>query len=196
MGEIITKEEFNELMKIKGEVRGVTLKGYQDYILKEEGEEGLEKFKKEIVEFDFPKEIRTMDFYPIGYQVLAIEIMKRVFNYDEKKFQEIGEFSAKVSMIVKLFSRYFFSVPQVMKQIPKMWEKYYTVGRIELGDYKEDETLLVIRLKDFHIHPIHGQILVGYFSSLLKMISGQKARGEEIKSPFKGDDCYEFLMKW
>lgn len=196
MKETITKEEFDEMMKIKGEVRGVTLQGYQDYILKEEGEEGLEKFKKEVVEFDYPKEIRTMDFYPIGYQVLAIETMKRVFNYDEKRFLEIGEFSAKVSMIVRLFSRYFFSVEQAMKHIPKMWEKYYTVGKIELGDFSEEEKFLVIRLKDFHIHPFHGQVLVGYFSSLLKMISGQKARGEETKSPFRRDDCYEFLMKW
>lgn len=196
MGKIITKEEFDEMMKIKGEVRGVTLKGYQDYILKEEGREGLERFKKEIVEFNFPEGIRTMDFYPIGYQVLAIEIMKRAFNYDEKKFREIGEFSAKVSMIVRLFSRYFFSVEQIMKHIPEMWKKYYTVGEIELGDYKEEETFLVIRLKDFRIHPLHGQILVGYFSSLLKMISGQKAKGEETKSPFRGDDYYEFLMKW
>ena len=168
MGEIITKEEFNKMMKVKGEVRGVTLRGYRDYILKEEGEEGLEKIKKVMVEFGYPKEVRTMDFYPIGYQVLAIEIMKRVFNYNEKNFQEIGEFSAKVSMIVRLFSRYFFSVEQAMKHIPKMWEKYYTVGKIDLGDYKEGETSLIIRLKDFHIHPLHGQVLVGYFSSLLK----------------------------
>lgn len=196
MGEIITKEEFDEMMKIKGEVRGVTLRGYRDYILKEEGEEGLERFKKEIMKFDYLEEIRTMDFYPIGHQVLAIELMKRIFNYDEKKFQEIGEFSAKVSMIVRLFSRYFFSVKQAMEHIPKMWEKYYTIGKIELGDFSEEEKFLIIRLKDFRIHPLHGQILVGYFSSLLKMISGQKAKGEETKSPFRGDDCYEFLMKW
>jgi hypothetical protein len=196
MGEIITKEEFDEIMKVKGEVRGVTLQGYRDYILKEEGKEGLEKIKKVVVGFGYPKKIRTMDFYPIGYQVLAIEMMKRTFNYDEKKFQEIGEFSAKVSMIVRLFSRYFFSVKQVMEHIPKMWEKYYTVGKIELGGFKEEEGFLIIRLKDFYIHPFHGQVLVGYFSSLIKMISGQKAKGEEIKSPFRGDDCYEFLMKW
>jgi hypothetical protein len=183
-------------MKVKGEVRGVTLQGYRDYILKEEGKEGLEKIKKVVVGFGYPKKIRTMDFYPIGYQVLAIEMMKRTFNYDEKKFQEIGEFSAKVSMIVRLFSRYFFSVKQVMEHIPKMWEKYYTVGKIELGGFKEEEGFLIIRLKDFYIHPFHGQVLVGYFSSLIKMISGQKAKGEEIKSPFRGDDCYEFLMKW
>ena len=196
MEEIISKKEFDEMMKIKGKVRGVTVKTYQDYILKEEGEEGLEKFKKEIVKFDYPKEIRIMDFYPIGYQVLAIEIMKRVFNYNEKRFHEIGEFSAKVSMIVRLFSRYFFSIEQAMEHIPKMWEKYYTVGKIELGDFSEEEKFLVIKLKDFYIHPFHGEVLVGYFSSLLKMISGQKTRGEEVKSPFRGDDCYEFLMKW
>ena len=196
MEQIISKKELDEFMKIKGEVRGVTLQGYKDYVQKEEGEGGLRKFNEVVEMFGYPKSIKIMSFYPVGFQVLVLEAMKRLFNYDEKKFQEVGRFQAKVSMVVRLFAKYFFSVKEIMKRAPRMWEKSYTFGDIETVEYSEEKKYLIIRINNFAIHPVHGQVLVGYFTSLLQMIGGVKPGGEEIKSPFKGDEYYEFLMKW
>ncbi len=196
---LLTKEEFDELMKIKGEVRGVTLKGYGDYLLKKEGEEKTKEIEEIITDFGYPfrfKEVKGMHFYPVGLQAVILELMKRMFNYTAETFQEIGEFSAKSSILVRVFARYFFSVKEIMKRAPEMWRKSYTIGQVKLMEYNEEKRRLILRIENFKVHPLQGQVLIGYFSSVLQMIGGQKAKGEEIKSPFRGDECYEFLMEW
>ncbi len=199
MEQIISKEELEELMSIKGEIRGAPLQAYGDYLLREEGEEGLKKLEEAMAVLGYPvkyREIKRMDFYPLGLQALTLEIISKLFNYDDKKFQEIGRFVSKISIILRLFSRYFFSGERVVKEIPNMWRKNYTVGNLKVLEYNEEKRHLMLRLENFHIHPLHSQVLIGYFSTVGKMLGGSEIAIEEIKSPFRGDEYYEFLVRW
>lgn len=75
MEPIISKEEFNELMKIEGKTRGVSIKDYGDYILKEKGENGLRGLEEAITRTGYPlkfKEIKAMAFYPLGLEGLTL----------------------------------------------------------------------------------------------------------------------------
>ena len=55
------KKEIDGLMKIKGKERGgAPLRYMADFILKEEGEEGLKKLEDTIAEFGYPIELRKV----------------------------------------------------------------------------------------------------------------------------------------
>ena len=83
------------------------------FILKEEGEEGLKRLEEEMQRIGYPfnyKEIKLMDFYPLWMNAILLTVIEKLFDYDEKKFEEIGRFEAKISFIIRLFVKYFFSV--------------------------------------------------------------------------------------
>ena len=197
MEEIITKEEFNKFMELEGETRGVGFKTEAKFILKEEGMAGLKKLEDIMEKFGYPyKNIQTMDFYPMGLLAVALLSIKGLFNYDDKKFQEMGRFEAKFSLIIRLFMKYFISIERVIKEVPKMWRKYYTVGDLKVIEFNEKKKYAIIRLENFQLHPLLCQVFEGYFPSVLQMIVGGFVTCEETKCTFRGDDYHEFLMKW
>ena len=115
MKEIISQEELKKLTNIKGEVRGVALKGELDFVLKEEGKRGLKELKDTLKELghsiDYEK-IKPMEFYPLSLHGTIQLVIKRLFSWDDEKFQEMGKFEAKVSLIARLFMGYFFRLTE------------------------------------------------------------------------------------
>ncbi len=199
MSQIISKEEFEELMKIKGETRGMSLKGEGNFILKQEGEEGLKKLEKTIAELGYPikfKEIKAMDFYPLGLEVVTLVAIKRLFNYDDEKFREMGRFESKLSFIIRLFMKYFFSMKQAIKVAPKMWKENYTVGDLEVPEFDEEKKYAIIKIKNFQGYPLLCLDLQGYFPGIVQMIVGTPATCQETKCVHRGDEYHEFVLKW
>jgi hypothetical protein len=199
MEQIISKEEFDELINIKGEARGVAYKNIAKFILKEEGEEGLKKLEDTITSLGYPieyKKLETMSFYPLGLLGITFLSIKRLFNYDNRKLQEIGSFQAKISLIMRLFMRYFVSLERIRKEVPKMWRNYFTVGELKVVEIDKNKRHVVIRLENFRLHPTHCQDLIGYFSTVLQMVVKAKTTGEETKCIHKGAEYHEFLLKW
>lgn len=197
MEQIITKQEFDELMKIKGEARGLGFQTEAKFVLKEEGEEGLKRLEDQMAKLGYPySEIKTMDFYPLGLLAVNMLVIKRLFNYDDKKFQEMGKFEAKSSLIIRLFMKYFVSLERLAKETPKMWRKYYTVGDLKVPEINQEKRYIIIRIENFRLHPILCQILIGYFQSIVKMVLKDETTCEETKCVFRGDECHEFLMRW
>jgi len=87
MGEEINKEVVIELLKIKGEARGVHFKNDGDFILKEKGKEGIEKLEKELEELGCPikyGKINQFDFYPAGMRVVSLLVIKKTSNGNER----------------------------------------------------------------------------------------------------------------
>jgi len=197
MEQIITKEEIKEFLKLKGEIRGIGFKTEAKFILEEEGEEGLKKLEDQMAKLGYPyNEIKTMDFYPVGLLAVALVVIKRLFNYDDKKFQEMGKFEAKSSLIIRLFMKYFVSLERVAKEAPKMWRKYYTIGDLKVPEVNQEKRYIIIRIENFSLHPILCQVLIGYFLSIVKMVLKSEVVCEEAKCVFRGDECHEFLMRW
>jgi len=199
--EEITKETAKKLMEIEGEVRGVVFKTDSEYLLKEEGEEGLKKLEEELEKLGYPikfKEIKTMAFYPVGLRVLSLLAIKKVFNFNDEKIKKMGVFATKTSLIIKLFIKYFFSAQRVFyKEAPKIWRKHWTVGELTPVELNEEKKYGILRVKNFNLHPIYCCYLEGYFSGILQMlIKTQKITCEETKCTFRGDEYHEFLLKW
>lgn len=199
MREIISKEELNKLMALKGRVRGLAIKSHGEFIKKEKGEAGLKELEQVMEDLGCSvnhKELETMRFYPIYLEVVALVVIKKLFNFEEEKFREMGEFSSKMSLILKLFIKYFISIKMMVDQIPNIWEKYYTIGKIKTTELDIVGNRLVLRLEDFNLHYLHCLHLEGYFSSVVKMIVKKPVTCLETRCVHKGDRYHEFLLRW
>jgi hypothetical protein len=201
MNQELTKETVKELMEIKGEVKGVTLKTDADHVLKEKGEEGLKRLEIELESLGCQikyREIKTMAFYPVGLRAISLLAIKKVFNYDDKKIEEMGFLATKRSLIVKLFVKYFLNLQRVFsKEAPRLWKKHYTIGELIPVELNEEKNYAILRLKEFNIHPILCLYLGGYFCGITQMIvKAQQINFKETKCTFRGDDYHEFLITW
>ena len=197
--EIITKEIADKLIKVKGKVRGITIKGDIEYVIYRKGKEALEQIENEMKRLGHPikyKKIKAMNFYPLGLEAILLLAFKKLFGFSEKEFEEIGEYSSKLPSIVRTFMQYFISMKSITKQAPKMWNNLYSVGKLEVVELNEKEKYLILRLKDFKLHPLHCLGFKGYASNTVKMVVKNNVSVEETKCVFKGDDYHEFLIKW
>ena len=137
-----------------------------------------------------------MVFYPLGLEGLTLLIIKRLFNFNDETIKEMAVRQAKTSILIRLFTKSFLSVKKAAVLVPKMWRTIYTVGEAEVGEINEEEKYAVLIIKDFLIIPIYCLYLIGYFSSILQLIVGNKVTCKETKCPFKGDEYHEFVLKW
>ena len=200
MEQIISKEELDELIKIKGEMRGITIKPGTEFVLREEGEEGLKELGDTMAELGYPieyKKMKPLDLYPMGLIAISLLTTKRFFNYDDKKFQEMGRFCAKVPFLVRVFIMgRVFSINRIMKEAPRMWKKYFTVGEFKVIELNEEKKYIVSRLENFVLHPLYCKVFGGFISAICKMIVKNPVTCEETKCVHRGDNYHEFLLKW
>lgn len=199
MEKLISDEELEKVREAKGKVRGVSLKADGGFILKERGENGLVKLESAMSSLGYPIkyiELKPMAYYPIRLKLLTLLLIKKLFNFKDKDFREIGKFGSKVSLIIKLFVKYFFSFDLIMKEIPRVWRMYYSIGDLKVIEYNKEKKYIVGRLENFSLHPLECQYLTGYFPSIMEMIFKEEIICKETKCVHKGDDYHEFFLKW
>ena len=123
--EVLTKETAEKLMMIKGKIRGMDLKADAEFVLRKKGKEGLRKLEEKLKEINFPIEydkIKSMDFYPGGLKAISLLAVKTVFGWDDQIIEEMGREASKVSLIIKVFVRFFGSLSRFFfKEIFKFY---------------------------------------------------------------------------
>ncbi len=106
MEQIISKEELQKFMELKGEARGIALKTEADFIIKERGEEGLRQLEEAVTQAGYPlsyKELKPLSFYPLGLEIAILVAAQRLFNWDDEMFYQLGRFEPKgPSLIIRL----------------------------------------------------------------------------------------------
>jgi predicted hydrocarbon binding protein len=194
------KELAQKLMEIKGECRGITIKTDWDYIFRIKGREGVKKIEEKMAELGYPlkyEEIKTMDFYPIGYDAISILLIKEIFNFTEKDLENMGREETKSSLFFRLLIRYLISLKTFAKEVPKTWKKHYSIGDLQVSEIDDKNKYAVLKLKNFSLHPEFCQILKGYFAETLKILTGaSEVICKETKCTFKGDPEHEFYLTW
>ena len=198
MEEVILEEKLKELMKIEGGVRGESIQADLEFIRNEVGEEGLEKLERELKKLGSPidyKNIRALDFYPLGWQAIMMVCTEKLFGFDEEKFWKWGRFLEK-SLLVRLFVRHFVSIERAAKEAPRMWRHNLTVGDLKVIGLDKEKKNLILRLENFTILPYYCHALRGYFSSVVQMVIGGEVLCEERKCVFRGDEYHEFVLRW
>lgn len=200
MKEEITKEIAKQLMEIEGESRGVHFINDSQYVLSKKGEKGLDKVEKELKELGFPinyRKIKNTDFFPAGLRIISLLAIKKTLGWDNEEIKNLCGFSAGMSFIIRLYMKYFYSIPQMVKMSPRIWREYWTKGSFKVPDYNEEEKWAIVRIEDQDLHPIYCCCLEGYLKSIIKMIVGaEKVICKETKCSFKEGKVHEFLIKW
>ncbi len=196
----ITDEEISEVLNAEGEVRGVVFKTDHRFLLDKGGEETVKKVEEELERmncpFNYGEEADNMSFYPIGVRVLSIVAIGRALNLDREGVKEMGENAPKFSLMIKFFMRYFLSGEKIFEKAGEMWEKHYSVGKLEAVELNNEEKYMTARLYDINLHPIFCDYLTGYFASILKMGVGSDIIVEERTCIHKGGDYHEFIFRW
>ncbi len=199
MNPILSKEELEKLSGLKGNVRGMGMKNYAKFILEKEGKEGLKKLEEAMAQIGYPvkyEELKAMSLYPLRTETATLILIKRLFNYDDRKFQEMGRFGVKFSMLIKLFMKYFVSLEKLVKEAPKMWKKGGTLGDFRVAEYDLVKKQLTLRIENFNVHPLYCEIFKGYFAGAFQMIINKKIECKETECSFKGGRYHEFQLQW
>jgi len=200
METIVTKEEIGKFMEMPGQVKGIFLITKADYVRNHEGEEGVKKLEQAMADFGYPlkyKEIKTATPYPLGLFMFHFTALHRLFNYDEKRFSEMGTAEARNSSpMIRIFLSHFVSLERLAQVVPKMWGDQFSVGSLKTVKADKKEKQFIVRLDDFPGDPYMCSSLVGYFPGIISMVVGGSVDCQETKCFHRGDSCHEFLMKW
>lgn len=199
---LLNQEEMERLRKLKGEIRGSAIKEDARYILEKKGEEGVKILEEELKKIGLPieyKKIRTTRWYPLSLRVISLLVIKKVFNFSNEDVFEMGKSAPKYAFFfAKLATLPFVSLKEAVKTYPpRIWKGHYTIGEIQNIEFSAEKKYMVMRIKDFEIHPILCTFLAGYMVGLSSfVIKSKKIDIKETKCPFKGDICHEFIIWW
>ncbi len=198
MQEKLIKKTAERLMNIKGEARGVILKTDAKFVEGKTGEKGLERLEQWLKEMGYPIEyekIETMDFYPIGLRVISLLAVREALGLSDDGVRKMGRHAPKISLVLKLFMKFFLSVEKTIEQVPEMWKKHYTIGEL-IAEADEEKRYARIELKGPMIHPVFYLYLEGYFSMVLQMVVNSPVFCEGTKRVSGEESYYEYLLKW
>jgi len=197
---MLTKKEAENLMKIKGNVRGEGILTDVEYLREREGEKGVKKVEEKLAELGFPlkfKKIQSLEWYPQGLDILKMLVMKEIFNWTDKDIFDMGAFAPRVSFLVRMLIKYFISAQRSFKESPNYWKQHFDFGELEAHEFNEKEKRIVFRVKNYKTHPIMCIILAGYFLQMSKyVLKSQEVTIKETKCAFKGDSYHEYVVSW
>ncbi len=201
METIISKEEVEKLMQSGRKTRAAIIKNAGKFVLDKEGKEGLDKLEAEMEKLGYKikfNEFTEVSLYSLGETILCLVLMKRLFNYSDEDFQELGRRTSKISVVARMAMRYIaaISLQQVITKFPETWKKMNPIGDLKVTNLDEKDGSITLRVDDCDTHPIHCQIMIGAFSNLFRIILGKEVSCTEEKCTYKEDDCHEFLIKW
>ena|GEM_PF-209693 len=197
---VITRSEFQDIIKLDGQVRGSTLNTDASFVESREGKEGLRKIEESFKRLGYPveyRQIRDMGWYPVCLRVLSLRIIQDVFGLRDNDMVSMGDTAPKFSFIVKVFMKFTGMPENAFSRIPEYWRMHYSIGDIRVEEMNEKAGYLVVRLLDFMIHPVLCRYLEGYFRRLLQFsFVAQEVRSRETKCAFNGAPYHEYHIAW
>lgn len=191
------KKRAKKLMSKEGETRGLGLKTEAEFLVKKRGEKALERLEKVMAELGYPlsyDDIQKMSFYPVGRMALVLTLLKEEFGFDDEMFREMGRFEAKMSLIIKLFMRYFTSIDNLVDKAPIIWGKYQRTGDFKITEHSEGRA--VVSIENFNISPYMCRVCEGYFAAIVGLVIGKEVYCREEECIHEGDSRHKFIAKW
>lgn len=196
---MVTKQEINDLLKNKDQVRGVALKTDYEYIKSKFGVEGVKKVESTLKKWGFPLEyskIYETAYYSEGQRMLSLLAIIDTFKLDNKKIEEIGDLAPRFSLIIKSAIRLLLSIDSGLNLMSSTWRKYHKTGEFKKIYYDKKNKKAILGLY-FDIHPLFCLYMKGYVKRIMQMIEpDKKVYIKESKCTFKGADYHEYKLSW
>ena len=195
----ISEEEVERLISLPGRTIGTGFIDDLDFLLKEKGEEGVEKVEGAMTELGHPlkyRELKDFKWYPTGYYLLSILVAKELFEWDDEMIRRMGVNSQKISLITKIMTKFFVSIERVLKETPKFWNMYFSAGDMEVIELNEKERYFLLILKNFPGHQVFCRYLEGAIGQVASyVVKNPKCR--EVKCYLKGEgEGHLFKVAW
>ncbi len=195
----ISKEEIERLISLPGKLIGTGFSDDLDFLLKEEGEEGVKKVEEAMAELGHPlkyRELTGFKWYPVGYYLLSILVAKELFEWDDETIRRMGANAQKVSLITKMMMKFFVSIERVFKEATKYWNMYFTAGKMEDIEINEKERYALLILKDFPGHQVYCRYMEGAIEQI-GSYTVKNAKCREVKCYLKGEgEGHLFKVTW
>ncbi|MCK4940532.1 hypothetical protein KAS45_00425 [candidate division WOR-3 bacterium] len=197
---MIARTEFQDIIKLDGEVRGSTLKTDAAFVESQEGKEGLHRVEAAFQQLGYPmqyKQVKEMGWYPICLRVLSLSIIKDIFNLKDVDLRNMGDMAPKFSFTVKVFMQ-FPGIPSVgLKNVPRYWRMHYSIGEMRASEVNDKDGYFYVQLTDFKVHPILCRYFEGYFRRLSQFsFVEEEVQSIETKCVFDGDPYHEYRITW
>jgi hypothetical protein len=197
---VLTKKDFQEIVKLEGQVRGSALNTDAACIQSQEGRKGLQRVEERFRRLGYPLEyhhIKDMGWYPISLRVLSLCVLRDVFRMDESGLKKLGDTAPKFSFMVKVFMKFSDLRDVALDSIPGYWRMHYSIGDMKIGEINEQEGYLTFQLENFHVHPILCPYFEGYLRRLLQFgFVDEQLASLETKCMHKGDALHEYRISW
>lgn len=201
MEQELSKEKLEKLMAIKQGARGIHFKIDKEYILKKKGKEGLQALEKELIKFNCPinyQNISGLNFYPAGLRAISLLAIKKTFGWGDNEIKDLCSYAVGASLIVKIYMKFFYSIPKMLEKAPDIWKDYFNFGKLSVGEYDLDKKYINLKLEDFILDPVYCVCLGSFLATVSKLVIGGENELEysETKCPFNGDNYHNFLISW
>jgi predicted hydrocarbon binding protein len=198
---MLKREELDQLMQIKGEVRGVVFHTDAAYVLEKEGEEGVKKLESRVKELSYPINYRNPQitgWYPVGLRMISLLLVKDAFGWSNEKIKTMGNTAPKFSFIIKILTKFFISIRKIVEKSPQTWNKHYrNIGKLEGVKVDERGKEAILRLSEFKVHPLFCLYLEGFFARVASLgLTSRKVECKETKCVFRGAPYNEFKITW
>jgi len=203
----ITKEFADNLMTLKGNIRGGFFVSHFRYVKNLKGDEGVKLVEERLERLGYPtkeKEVSNVKWYPEALASLMILATAEVFNLTKEDVFQMGKESIKTSFIIRVLMSHFLNLEKAFKEAPKYWRKNYDFGNVEIIGFGEKEKHCTISIKNFRLakdaekhHPWTCVYHTGYFSGIIEMLlPNKKIKIKHEKCFFSGQDEMEFKITW
>jgi len=184
----------------KGNVRGEILRNIFTYILAKKGKEGVRTVEEKLKELGHSlkfEEIHFFEWYPNSLALLVMLVIKKVFNWSDSDFFNMGNSAPKFSFIIKMMMKYLISVQKVCLEAQKYWEKHFDFGELEPVTVNEKEKYIIVRVKGHKFISSVCAYNAGYFLRVLQFcVKSKNITINETKCMLRGAPYHEFVIKW
>lgn len=187
--------------KQEGKVRGNAIKNDFKYLRDKEGKEALQKIEKALQDKDINislATIKSMEWYPLNYQVEFLLQTKEVLGWKDKDIFDLGYHAPQYSLLFRIFLKYFASMEQALQNSNQYWGKHFTAGKISYKRSDPNKKEVIFYIENFQIHPILCIDIQGYLKFFVEFLSkANNIRIQEKHCPFKDKYNYhQFNIKW
>lgn len=193
------KEAIDEVIKVEGECRGVSIESPLKYVELNYGDKEAGRVELFLENFDIPgrDSVKSLKKYPLGYMTATHLAIKELLNWTDKDIEKMGYALPQLSFIVRTLSRYFISAERTFQETPNYWKKHFTAGNLVPVEIDTDKKYLIIRIENYKTHPVDCHLFVGYFSRMISYtVRSKKVTGEERRCVHENGEAHEFYIRW
>lgn len=198
---MLMDETIEVVKQIKGSVKAVTLQTDRIFIEIQKLENGVSLVEEELEKMGFPFRYSSVGsptgLVPLSLRIASLLAIKKVFQLKDEQIKEMGRLATRSSFFTKLALRYLISLKKMANEIPRHWQRHYTVGSMDTGELHEDERFFIVRLRDFSTHPVFCTYLSGYIIGIVELIGNYtNLTIQETKCLYRGNEYHEFRVTW